>query len=77
MTNEMTEKLAAAMGKTPEETAKMIESNPKLKKLLTEMSQQDAQRLMTILGDKESIARVLSSPQAKTIMETMGRKNKQ
>lgn len=77
MTNEMTEKLAQAIGKTPKETADMLEGNPKLKKLLTEMSEQDAQRLMAILSDRESIARILSTPQAKTIMEGMNRKGKQ
>ncbi len=74
MTNEMLKKLAAAIGKTPEEAEEMLDSNPKLKKLISEMSEQDAQRLITVLSDKDSIARILSTPQAKNLMEGMGKK---
>ncbi len=77
MTNEITEKLAAAIGKTAEETSAMLEGNPRLKKLLSEMSEQDAQKLISVLSDKDNIARILSTPQAKTIMEGMNRKGRQ
>ncbi len=77
MTNEMIEKLAAAMDKTPEETEAMLNSNPKLKKLLSQMSEQDAQKLIAVLGDRESVARILATPQAKTLMEGLGKGNKQ
>ncbi len=77
MTNEMTERIASAIGKSTEETKAMLDRNPKLKKLLSEMNEQDAQKLMSILGDKESVAKILSSPQAKMMMEGMAKKDKQ
>ena len=74
MNAEMIEKLSAAIGKTTEETGEMLERNPKLKRLLSEMSEQDAQKLMAVLADKESIAKILSTPQAKSVIEAMGKK---
>lgn len=77
MTNEMIERIASAIGKSPEETKAMLDRNPKLKRLLSEMNEQDAQKLMSILSDKESIAKILSTPQAKMMMEGMSKKEKQ
>lgn len=76
MTDEMIGKLAAAIGKTTEETKTMLDKNPKLKRLLSEMSEQDAQKLMAVLADKESMAKILSTPQAKSIIEAMGKRGK-
>lgn len=75
MTKEMTERIAMAIGKSTEETETMLDRNPKLSRLLSEMSEQDAQKLMSILGDRESIAKILATPQAKRIMEDMGKKD--
>ena len=76
MTDEMIERLSAAIGKTTEETKAMLDKNPKLKRLLSEMSEQDAQKLMSVLADKESMAKILSTPQAKSIIDAMGKKGK-
>lgn len=76
MTNEMIDRIASALGKNPEEARKMLEKNPKLKRLLSEMSEQDAQRLMSILGDKDSVAKILAMPQAKQMMEKIGKSDK-
>ncbi len=76
MTDEMINKIAAAVGKSPEETRAMLNKNPKLKRLLSEMSEQDAQRLMSILGDKDSVAKILATPQARQMMEELGNRGK-
>ena len=77
MHNEMIEKLAQVMGKTTEETCNLLDKNPKLKKLITDMSEEDARKFMAILSDRESVARLMATPQAKTLMEGMGKKGKQ
>ncbi len=74
MKREMLEKISEAIGKSPEETEKTLNKNPKLKMLLSNMSEQDAQKLMEILGNKESITKILSTPQAKTLLESMNGK---
>lgn len=77
MTNELTEKIAQAIGKSTEETQQMLSKNPKLKMLLSQMKEDDARKLMAVLSDKESVAKILATPQAKTIMESMGKKENQ
>ncbi len=75
MNSELTAKIAQAIGKSTEETQQMLDKNPKLKTLLTQMKEEDAQKLMAVLSDKESIAKILATPQARTLMSSMGKKD--
>ncbi len=77
MTENITAMLAQAIGKTTEETAEMLEKSPKLKKLLSEMKEEDAAKLMALLSDRESVAKILATPQARTLLEALGKKGQQ
>lgn len=44
--------------------------------LINSLSQEDKQKLNNILSDKQALAEVLNSPQAKALMKMFGKGNK-
>lgn len=75
MQQELITRLAAAIGKTEEETEKMLASNPRLSSLFSSLSPGDAQKLIAVLSDKTALSRILATPQAKQMMGTLGGKD--
>ena len=74
MQKELIERIAAAIGKDTDETERMLASSPQLTRLFGTLSAQDAEKLITVLSDKSALSRVLATPQAKTLMDSLTRR---
>ena len=75
MQKELIGKIAAAIGKTEEETAVLLSSNPRLNALFDTLSPKDAEKLVAVLSDKSAVSRILATPQARQMMDALGGKN--
>ena len=67
------EQLLSSAGGLDAQTIATLKNNPVAEDLFGKLSEKDKQKLMATLSDREATERLLSSPQAKMIMEFLKR----
>lgn len=77
MDKDMIIRLASAIGKTPSDTAHMLKNNQQLFAALSKMSNEDGERLLSVLGDQNAVKTILATPQAKKLLDAFSGKEKQ
>ncbi|MBQ4313031.1 MAG: hypothetical protein IJC18_02365 [Clostridia bacterium] len=66
------DKAASASGNDRSRLDSVLSSNPQLASMLSKMKSSDIEKLGRILSDKEQTQRILSSPQARQLMRSLG-----
>lgn len=54
--------------------AGILASNPRLRSMIEGLSPEDTRRLGSVLSDSEQLGKILSSPQARKIMDSIKKK---
>ena len=72
---ELTRTAASKFGKDPKELQTAL-GRDQLNKLLSNLSEKDAARIQSILADKQATNHILSSPQARMLLQQLLKGNK-
>ncbi|MBQ6569402.1 MAG: hypothetical protein IJL87_04010 [Clostridia bacterium] len=67
MDNDIYKSIGSAAG-VDQKTVEQLKHNPKVDNLLGRLSQQDKEKLLATLSDKEATKKLLQSPQAQKIL---------
>lgn len=69
--NDIFSKAAAQIGTSSDQLKKAANANPKLAAALKNLSQDDIDKINSIINDKEASARILATPQAQEILKKL------
>lgn len=69
--NDILSRAAAQIGTSSDQLKKAAGTNPKLAAALEKLSQDDIDKINSIINDKEASARILATPQAQEILKKL------
>lgn len=64
-------KVAAKMGTSSDQLKKAANANPQFANALKKLSQEDINKINSIINDKEASAKILATPQAQEIIKKL------